>query len=379
MNFEQLSLRNFRNIEEAKLVTQGAACVVLQGANAQGKTNVLEAMYMVATGRSFRLAPARHMLRHESLTGALKATIVRAEVRHEVRVALHPNGRTIEVDGRNLRQVTQLLDMVNMVAFFPDDLRIAKGSPEERRRFMDRATANNQPPFVEAALAYHKALRSRNALLKDGRGADRAMVQVYDSQLVRFGSQMHLARLAWLREVLPVAREHFFAFMPQTSELAVMLQSGMWEGEGATDLSAIAEVYTEALQRSYGRDRARGMTCLGPHRADLVSLIDGSDARQFASQGQQRSLVLALKLAEVVCLTRRLGAPPILLLDDVSSELDAQRTRRLFEVIEACRSQVWVSTTGAVKLPISRDASWFTVEEGRLTQTSGAVRQLTAS
>jgi DNA replication and repair protein RecF len=365
MRIEHLELHSFRNIDSMLLAPQNASCIVLQGDNAQGKTNILEAMYMVATGRSFRHATSRQMLPHGATSGSIAATVSRTQVRHNVKVTLRPQGRSLEVDGRNVRLVTQLLDMVNLVAFFPDDLHIAKGSPEDRRRFLDRATANSQPAFVQATLNYHKILRSRNALFKDPRPPDAALVDTYDGQLVHCGVQMHRCRQAWLQQIIPVAQQYFLELMPSTRSVEVALHSGIGEAP-ACHPDELGEQFTAALRRNFHRDRARGLTSVGPHRADLLCCIDGADVRHFASQGQQRSLILALKLAEVICLQQRLGAPPILLLDDVSSELDAERTRRLFDVVKQVGSQVWVSTTGAVSLPVSHDAQRYRVLEGRL-------------
>jgi DNA replication and repair protein RecF len=364
MRIESLTAVAFRNLAAIDLQIS-APVVVLEGANGQGKTNVLEALYLCATGRSFRHATAREMLRHGAAAGRCCAYLLRQGVHHEVTANLTTMHRQMRVDGRGLKQVTQLLELVNMVAFFPDDLRIAKGSPEERRRFLDRAVANSRPEFVAATLAYHRALKSRNALLKGTAPPDRALLGVYDEQLVRFGHVMHVCRSAVLDELLPVARGHFEAMMPGAN-LEVRLKSGVPEAQGAWETA-----FATALSQGYSRDRARGMTSSGPHRADLQFLVHGQDARVYASQGQQRSVVLALKLAEVVCLTARLGSPPILLLDDVSSELDPERSRRLFEVVRRVESQVWVSTTGAVPLPIAAPVQVFRVQAGAVAEASG--------
>ena len=362
MRIERLSLQHFRNVERVDLTVR-APVVVLQGDNGQGKTNLLEALYLCATGRSFRNATASQMCMHGQVHGSVSAMFSRQGVRHEVQTQLRGAQRLLRVDGRALRQSTQLLQLVNVVAFFPDDLRIVKGSPEERRRFLDRAVANHAPAFAEAALCYHRALKARNAILRSPQAPDRALVEVYDAQLVRFGGVMHSCRQATLQALTPVAQGHFSSMLPQAGALTLELQPGV---EGAARAAHFSEHFTQALQRSYPRDRARGMTLCGPHRADLLCQMEGREMRLYASQGQQRALVLALKLAEVVCLRTQLGSAPILLLDDVSSELDAERTRRLFEVVAAVQSQVWVSTTGVVPLPVPADAEHWRVQEGGL-------------
>jgi DNA replication and repair protein RecF len=364
---EELSLQNFRNLAPLSLrLSRGT--VVVRGPNAQGKTNLLEALYVAATGRSFRHAPPRELIAHGCEQAEIAARIVREDVRHDVRAVLLPKSRRLELDGRNVRQATRLLELVNVVAFFPDDLRIAKGSPEERRRFLDRAIANHRPDFVTAALAYAQTVKSRNALLRQNTAVDRLQLSTYDDQLVQHGALVHACRLETLAALAPLAEKHFASIMasPEGAPRAEFsLTSGVPEGNGG-----YAERFVAALEASFARDRARGATSVGPHRADLVMTLEGHDARAVASQGQQRALILALKLAELEYLTNRLGSPPILLLDDVSSELDSERTRFLFEAIGRVAGQVWVSTTGAAPLPLSGEAQVFEVRQGRVGQAA---------
>ena len=374
MHIERLNLHNFRNLQHLDIACRQARCIVLRGDNGQGKTNILEAMYMVATGRSFRLAGVNQMIAHQRPHASISAMVSRQSVRHQVDIALSGQTRRIEVDGRVLGRATKLLDMVNMVAFFPDDLRLLKGGPEDRRRFVDRATANFSSSFVDAALGYHKALRARNAHLRTLAAPDRALVEVYNSQLVDFGVRMHQGRQALLRALTPLVQSHFYKLLPHTRQLALRWLPGFAvppradappDGdETCVDPAQLRVALAAALAAGYAKDRARKMTCTGPHRADLCVLCDGQDMRHFASQGQLRALVLALKLAEVTALSQRHQTPPILLLDDVSSELDAGRTAHLFEAVEAVGSQTWVSTTGVVSLPVGPDTVTYQIAAG---------------
>ena len=383
MRIERLTARHLRNLEHIDIRPE-SPFVLLQGDNAQGKTNILEALYLCATGRSFRHATAADMLQYGEQAAVVQATLVRQGVRHVIDVHVRPRGRDIRVDERAVRQATKLLELMNMVAFFPDDLRIIKGSPEERRRFLDRAVANSAPAFAQATLAYHKALRSRNALLRMPQAPDRALVEAYDAQLVQHGVVMHRCRAAYLRRWIPQTRAHIQKLLPGAcAGFSVILQDGVSATCGAdndvcaderaasTQNDAFEAAFFAALRAGYPRDRRRGMTLCGPHRADLLCSLGGQPAKGFASQGQQRALVLALKLAEVECLQARLGAPPVLLLDDVSSELDAERTKRLFEVVQQVQCQVWVTTTGAAPLPVPQGAHRLRVRGGRVTPLDG--------
>ncbi|MBC7792876.1 MAG: DNA replication/repair protein RecF [Clostridia bacterium] len=357
MRIERLEARHFRNL--APLVLELDACTsVLRGPNAQGKTNILEALYVCATGRSFRNASPRDLISHNEQRALLTARFERQGVHHDVEVTFDEKRRSMNVDGRSLSRTSKLLQLVNVVAFFPDDLRIAKGSPEERRRFLDRAVGNYRVDFVDAATAYAKVLKQRNALLRAERSPDQTMLGVYDEQLLRHGSVMHTARETALAELVPAAAKYFDDVMHGKAAMRVTLASGVEGGMSA---------FAEQLKKQYSKDRARGSTSSGPHRADLLLEVNGREARSFASQGQQRALVLALKLAEVETLGRMLGTTPLLLLDDVSSELDRERSRLLFETIGALGCQTLVSTTGATELPLAADTEIFDIEDGRVT------------
>ncbi|MEZ0314042.1 MAG: DNA replication/repair protein RecF [Myxococcota bacterium] len=364
MRIERLEARGFRNLQ-ALTLDLTARATVLRGANAQGKTNVLEALYVCATGRSFRNAAPRELIAHDQPRARLASRFERQNVRHDVEVVIDEKRRGMQVDGRALTRTSKLLQLVNVVAFFPDDLRIAKGSPEERRRFLDRAVGNYRADFVDAATSYAKVLKTRNALLRAERAPDPQMLAVYDEQLVQHGVVVHMSRQAALQELAPTAQKYFAAIMQEATHMHIELEGGLG-GDTAVADSDYVSVFAERLRTGYPRDRARGVTSVGPHRADLLMRVNDRDARGFASQGQQRALVLALKLAEVETVGQKLETMPVLLLDDVSSELDAERSRLLFSTIDALGCQTLVSTTGATVLPFASDTRIYDVRAGAL-------------
>jgi DNA replication and repair protein RecF len=365
MYIESLEAIHFRNLKPLKLCLS-PKMVMVRGGNANGKTNLLEALYVCATGRSFRNATSRQLLQHGQEQGRVKARFFRQSVRHEIEVLLSPKRRGVRVDEKGVRRASRLLELVNVVAFFPDDLRIAKGSPEERRRFLDRTVANYLPPFVDAAIAYDKVLKSRNALLRQEPRVDPLMLETYDQQLLTHGEAIYRARVQTLSALAPDATARFGHIMGGSPSLEFRLLSGLSEDRWVAP-EEYRDAFLAALRQSYPRDRARGTTSVGPHRCDLKMILEGQDARLFASQGQQRALVLALKLAEVSHLRERLQCAPILLLDDVSSELDASRTQFLFEAIAEMDTQVWISTTGATSLPTVSETQVLSIENGVLS------------
>lgn len=365
MRIERLEAKHFRNLAAIELTLERRT-TVLRGPNAQGKTNVLEALYVCATGRSFRNASPRELIAHEQQRARLASRFERQGVRHDVEVVIDERRRAMQIDGRALTRTSKLLQLVNVVAFFPDDLRIAKGSPEERRRFLDRAVGNYRSDFVDAAAAYAKVLKSRNALLRGERTPDPEMLAIYNEQLAMHGGVVHVSRQAALRELGPSAQKHFADIMRESAEMSLDLDGGLDGGAAVAD-EDYAVALTQQLRASYPRDRARGATSVGPHRADLIMRVNGRDGRSFASQGQQRALVLALKLAEVETVGRMVKSMPVLLLDDVSSELDSERSRLLFATIDALGCQTLVSTTGATALPFAEDTTIVDVRGGVLS------------
>jgi len=362
MYIEHLSAFHFRNLKKLDVALE-PRLVVMRGDNGQGKTNLLEALYVCATGRSFRTTSARELVTHGEERAGIQAVFVRQGVRHQIEITLDNGRRRIAVDGRYLKQLSRLLEVINVVAFFPDDLRIVKGSPEERRRFFDRAIANYDAAFVNAAVAYQKVLKQRNALLRTPGSFDKNLIAVLDEQLMQYGDVIQSARQRYIDEVMPAVQKQFNAIMGEGRAIGLRLLSGVRDENGG----AFRDNFAKALRENIARDRARGMTLSGPHRADILIEVNGAAGRQFASQGQQRGAVLAMKLAEVAFLRERMGFAPIVLLDDISSEFDRQRNRMLMTRIGELESQVWLSTTGLVELDYPAATQVFNVQNGVLS------------
>lgn len=364
MHIEFLSLENFRNLSPLNLKFSSKR-VFIQGDNGQGKTNLLEAIFFCATGKSFRRATHQQIIHHQANGLQLSARVERKTINHNIEITLAPKKRSIQVDGKGIKRTSSLFELLNVVAFFPDDLRIVKGSPEERRRFLDRFVANRTPAFVDAASQYTKLLTSRNALLKNSPRIDPILLETYDDGLIEHGVVMHRARLDALESLRPFAAKHVEAILGPGSDLRVAIQSGFGEH---TSQEPLSDVFKAALRASFPKDRARGITSVGPHRADLDIFLGELEARHYASQGQQRAIVLSMKLGEVELLKEHLSAAPILLLDDVSSELDTRRTAQLFELISQVGGQVFITTTGAANLPKTAEDQCLVVEDGRVSQ-----------
>jgi DNA replication and repair protein RecF len=245
-----------------------------------------------------------------------------------------------------------------MVLFHPGDLILASGAPDKRRAFVDRMLEQLDPIYGSTLLSYEKALRSRNRLLKEER-ADRRSVRAFDAILSKAGAVIGQARSRVIDDLAPRVERAFTEVFAGETPLRVRYQPRVEPTEAAI---------AEALGRSFDKDRARGFTADGPHGDDLQLQLHGVGARHHGSQGQHRTIVLALKTAELDLLSERGGRVPILLLDDVSSELDRSRNRRFFEVLSHAGGQVFLTTTHPEFILLEDDRVDFKVDDGRVTR-----------
>jgi DNA replication and repair protein RecF len=318
----RLWLTDFRCYVEAEIaLSDGLTAIV--GANGEGKTNLLEAIGYLATLSSFRGAPTDALVR----AGAPSAT-VRAEGEREgrallIEAELVPSGRSrIQVNRQRLARARDLLGAIRVSVFAPDDLELVKGGPAERRRYLDDALIARQPKLDMVCSELERVLRQRNALLRQAKGRltpeIESTLDVWDAKLVSAGEALVAERMTLLDELTP-ALALAYSRVAHREVTVVARYRSAWMHEG---LQA-------ALAASRADEVRRGVTLVGPHRDDVELSLDGLVARTHASQGEQRSLALALRLAAHEVVTRAAGSPPVLLLDDVFSELDPDRSAAL--------------------------------------------------
>jgi len=360
--------RDFRNLEPQR-VALGRHTTVLFGSNGQGKTNFLEACYLVCTLRPLRAQKLRELLRLGSEGPALvRGRFELPSGAREVEVEIGHEGRSARVDGKAVRDPDELFGGIATVAFTPDDLAVVKGGPEGRRRLIDRAVQNRHPAHLADAREYARALRARNELLRQGAGGE--LLESFDAPLARLGAKLRARREQVLAELRPRARAAFAEVArgeaPLDLEyLAAGRDSDALE-EGGDSLEARL---LEALRRRLPRDRERRYTSVGPHADDLALSLGERPARLYASQGQARAVALAFKIGEIESLRIAQGRPPLLLLDDVSSELDPARNGYLMAYLASLDGQVVLTTTDAklVSAGGRKEALFQRVERGRIT------------
>lgn len=361
MRVTELRLCDFRNLGQVHL-TPSPRFNIFEGRNGAGKTNLLEAIYVLGALKSFRPGVNADLVRWGSSQAEIQGVVEQSPgITRVVRVLIGPKGRRVRIDGKAVRSLQSSLGQLTVVVFAPEDLAITKGSPSGRRRFLDRAIFNRWPASLADQKRYETAVKQRNALLRDD-GPD-AMLDVFDAQLAQSAAAVLRWRLQYLAE-----------YRSLVTDCLTELSGGELEGTVAyrSDQRAPeADAFVEVYARSRRRDRARRTTSVGPHTDDLDCLLGGRPARSFASQGQHRAFVLALKIAEIRLLQKGLGHSPVLLLDDVSSELDEQRNAQLMSYLasDAFGGQVFLSTTEKQQQWLSIDSQascCFTIRSGEV-------------
>jgi DNA replication and repair protein RecF len=332
---------------------------VFSGDNGQGKTNLLEAIFVVAALRSFRTSKLSDVVAFGAERAQLGARVRKDDLVRVYEVEVAPGARKVALDGKAVRPVARYFGGFNVVVFTPEDLTLPRGAPGDRRRFLDRGVFNLRPDYLGTAQDYERVLKTRNTVLRQaGDGAvDRRraedLLAVYDQQIAALGAQLIAARQAFIDLVRGELADAFAAITRserQASVRYVIRAAGPADGAPAggsveATAGATAAALLAAIRAARVKDLATGATQVGPHRDDLVFELDGREAGAYASQGQLRAIMLAWKTAELAVLTRAHGDSPILLLDDVSSELDPQRNAYLFDHLAGLAGQCFITTT----------------------------------
>ena len=359
MQIKNLFLQNFRNYESERFTFE-TGLNVLFGKNAQGKTNCAEAVFYLCTGASLRIRHDKQLIR----MGQEKACIIaEAENRYgrvTIQADIYENKRELRVNGSKISKNADLMGHINSVFFSPGELRLIQDGPDERRRFMNISISQNSPAYYTALLRYNKILDQRNTLLKN---SDVAMVldtlPIWDEQLCQYAAVIIKKRREFLEKLAPYAKE-FHAFLTDGGEELCIKPDKKYEGDEAD----IAENLKRRLSNSYDKDLRLGFTTIGPHRDDLDVEISGIDAKAYASQGQTRTAALALKLSEVQIFKSVSGEYPILVLDDVMSELDLPRRKKLLKCISEL--QTILTCTHAERVLYGAECNKIRIENGKI-------------
>ena len=410
MHLHQLTLRQFRNIREASLHFSARKQLIL-GANAQGKTNLLEAIQLLSCGRSHRASTDSELVWNPAISGhteekPTEGSLIEAELEHTgafqqrstLNVKLVPSGQNhsirlrCQLDGANLRSRSQLLGKLPSVSFYLSDLLMVRGTPSDRRRWWDGATSQWRPIHLDRLQQFQRVHKQKSHFLK-GLGLVRspehlssqhqAMWAVLNQQFIEAGARLTESRLNYLRALRSLLQTQHQQLCGQAS-LAIHWQPGGWlekptypEARWPESLEALNQSLSEQVEARQADELIRGQCLVGPHRDDIDWVLnERMSLRQYGSQGQQRTAVLALKLAELSLLSEQLAEPPLLLLDDVMAELDPQRQAQLISSIPDS-VQLFLTTTHLDQEALqpvlkASDAQLWQVENGVIQPASGS-------
>jgi DNA replication and repair protein RecF len=341
MLLESLEAHCFRNLSGR--ISWGPGLNVVFGENGQGKTNWLEAIYLLATTKSFRTQKPQEAVCFGGDLAVVRGRVARTEqVHRELQVAVQNNTKAISVNGKR-ESVARYLGQLHVVSFTADELEVVRGAPEARRKFLDRGIVSLHHSYVQTIVDYQRVIRQKNRLLQDASDAELDAEETaerlapWNEQLVKLSGEIHRARLDYVARVNEALERRLF----EREEITIRYVSSL---EGKGDLGDYEGLVAERLKLRMQAEISAGYSLIGPHRDELEILFDGRDLRQFGSSGQQRSALILLDLAAISVYHSWHSEYPVFLLDDVDAELDRKRVSRLLEYLEG-RTQTFVTTS----------------------------------
>ena len=341
MIIEGIRLLNYRNYEEVDIKFHPKLNLFV-GENAQGKTNLLEAIYMCALGKSFRNNKDQELIHIDRNQSLIKTHVKKNDRNIKIELRLQKDQKKkMKVNEISLNKYGELLGNLNVVLFSPEDLKIVKEGPSERRRFIDNDISQISPKYYYLMSQYNKILQQRNKLLKS-RNVNSIDLQVWNEQLATYGTEIIIYRQNFIKKLSLLAKLMHRKITESKENLEVKYDCNIKITENIT-AKDLKENFLKKIEEVYNDERYRGVTLCGPHRDDIQFKINGMDVKKFGSQGQQRTTVLSLKLSEIELIKGEVGEYPILLLDDVMSELDEFRQRYLLSSLK--NIQTFITTT----------------------------------
>ncbi|SHK53262.1 DNA replication/repair protein RecF [Desulforamulus aeronauticus] len=367
MRVINVTLKNFRNYQEESFQPHQAINIIT-GSNAQGKTNLLESIYYTFRGRSFRAERDKDIIHWQNDTTTIRTGVLLNSRNVDIKWKIKENNKKLIINGIDTPRAE--LDHFGVVLFCPEDLYLVKGSPQERRKFLDNDVGSLNPGYSKTWRQYARVLTQRNTLLKEIRdkrtSQTQDMLEVWDEQLYRHGARVIYLRLQILKKLIPIARSIHHKITEGAEELQAKYLSSLALEPGLTE-EQIYQIFFKTGQKMRPTEIQRCQTMLGPHRDDLSLSLNGIEARSFGSQGQQRTVTLSLKLSQLELWYREFGDYPILLLDDVLFELDHSRQSMLLDKINKVQTFITTSFTGGIENTIKGAGLLWQVNAGNLT------------
>jgi DNA replication and repair protein RecF len=362
-----ITLKNFRNYKTETL-TFHERFNLISGENAQGKTNLLESIQLLSTLRPFKQVKMEELINLGETEGRIKGEIETDSGLNEVHIMLTKGGKTVKLNGKVIYDVTKFLGRFNVVTFIPSDLKLIKGTPQDRRRYLDSLICSLKPEHLRDLKSYIRALTQRNASLM--RGQTMETLDVWDEKIAELGGKIVRRRINLVHRLEPELEKNYRLISGLSSDVKICYRpSFKLEGD-------FEEGLRKGLKSRFQQDKRRGTTSVGPHRDLPGIMIDRKDAFVFASQGEAKTVALALKASEIELIKTILGRTPILILDDITSEFDEKRRNFLFLLLEGFPGQVFVTATSPGEVLHKGEKKIFGIKAGRaqlITHRQGIV------
>ena len=358
MKLRSLNLRNFRTYLSLNISFHDKFNLIY-GNNAQGKTNLLEAVYFISSFRPFKAVKNEELISFGEEGAGLKGEIISESGLDEVNIHIGKGKKTVKLNGKIVYRLSTYIGRFNVVLFLPTDIKIVKGSPSVRRQYLDALICNLNAEHIKDLKDYNKAISQRNTVLSKSKSINNEVLEVWDTKIAEIGSKLTARRLKIIKELGNKLNELYNSTSGINAKIDIVYKP-TYDTKGK-----IEESILKALKESFKKDLLRGHTTVGPHRDYIGFKIDGNDTTTYASQGESKNLVLALKAAEIYMYETIKGQKPILLLDDITSELDKNRKGFLFALLKDYAGQVFVTSTGVDEIPYKGEKRVIHVIKGR--------------
>ncbi len=368
MHIEKLQLKNYRNYHKLDISFDDKINVII-GENAQGKTNLMEAIYLLAFTKSHRTPREKELIKWDEEYAKIEGRITKRKQSFPLEIVISSKGKKAKLNRLEQKRLSDYIGALNVVMFAPEDLTLVKGAPQIRRRFIDMELGQIQPRYIYHLGQYQKILKQRNSVLKQLQrrsDQDTTMLQVLTEQLSEHAATLLERRFVFLDLLRKWASPIHYGISRQLESLEIKYSPTIEVSEEANK-EKIEDIYCEKFKSIQEKEIERGTTLIGPHRDDLLFYVNHRDVQTYGSQGQQRTAALSVKLAEIELIYSEVGEYPILLLDDVLSELDDFRQSHLLNTIHG-KVQTFVSTTSVdgINHETLEKAEIFRVQEGKV-------------
>ncbi|KEQ22168.1 DNA replication/repair protein RecF [Paenibacillus tyrfis] len=368
MQLKRLSLQDYRNYDQMEFQTDNMVNIIV-GPNAQGKTNLLESIFVLALTKSHRTHQDKELIRWNASSTLLHAEVEKRYGTVQLDLSISQQGKKAKVNGLEQKKLSNFIGALNVVMFAPEDLEIVKGSPGIRRRFLDMEIGQVYPSYLYDLSQYNKILQQRNNYLKQlfSSPGKASMLDVWNEQLMQFGVKIMKKRQSFIKKLQAWAEKIHAGITNGSEQLRIEYDCTLSHALEQED-AVLFDYFMIKLSQVKDQELRRGVSLVGPHRDDLRFYINDKEVQTFGSQGQQRTTALSLKLAEIELIREEVGEYPLLLLDDVLSELDRYRQTQLIETFQR-KVQTFITTTGIESIDLSKleSASVIQVRDGSLT------------